>query len=229
MRLLLCGGGSGEKTILANAKFNEMIDHNKKLLYIPLAMDKERYPSCIEWLKNEMKNVSVKDIEMVTDAKQICKKNLKDYCAIFIGGGNTFKLLRELKVSGAFDYLTEYIKNDGIVYGCSAGAIIFGKDINSCLYMDSNDVKLKDTRGFNVLDGLSLTAHYTNKNEEKTRIATDYLIKYTKDKETIYALPEEDTIYIDGEKKEFIGTKNYYIFEHGEKQLITLSDNNIEE
>ena len=56
MRLLLCGGGSGEKTILANAKFNEMIDHNKKLLYIPLAMDKERYPSCIEWLKNEMKN-----------------------------------------------------------------------------------------------------------------------------------------------------------------------------
>lgn len=229
MKLLLCGGGSGEKTILANAKFNEIIDHSKKLLYIPLAMDKERYPSCIEWLKNEMKDVSVKDIEMITDAKQICEKNLEDYCAIFIGGGNTFKLLKELKESGAFDFLTEYIKNDGIVYGCSAGAIIFGKDIESCLYMDPNDVKLKDTRGFDALDGLSFTAHYTNKNEEKTKIATDYLMKYSKEKEAIYALPEEDTIYIDGEKKVFIGTKNYYIFENGEKKLVTLVENTLEE
>lgn len=222
MKLLLCGGGSGEKTILANAKFNEIIDHSKKLLYIPLAMDKERYHSCIEWLKNEMKDVSLKDIEMITDANQICEKDLMDYCAVFIGGGNTFKLLKELKESGSLDSLTEYIKNDGIVYGCSAGAIIFGKNIESCLYMDPNDVKLKDTRGFDVLDGLSFTAHYTNKNEEKTAIATNYLLEYSKDKEAVYALPEEDTIYIDGEKKEIIGTKNYYIFENGERKLVNL-------
>lgn len=225
MKLLLCGGGSGEKTTLANAKFNEIIDHSKKLLYIPLAMDKERYPSCIEWLQNEMKDVSLQDIEMITNAKQICEKNLKDYCAIFIGGGNTFKLLKKLKESGAFKILTEYMKNDGIIYGCSAGAIIFGKNIESCLYMDSNDVKLEDTTGFDILNGLSLTAHYTNKSEEKTKLATDYLVKYSKNKEAVYALPEEDTIYIDGKKMSFIGTKNYYIFENGKRKLGPLIDN----
>ena len=222
MKLLLCGGGSGKKTILANKKFNEIIDNNKKLLYIPLAMDKERYPSCIEWLKNEMKDVSVKDIEMITDAKQICECNLEDYCAVFIGGGNTFKLLKELKESGAFGLLENYVKNDGIVYGCSAGAIIFGKNIECCLYMDPNDVKLKDTKGFDFLDGLSFTAHYTNKNEEKTKLATDYLLQYSTSREAVYALPEEDTVYIDGEKKEVIGTKDYYIFENGEKKLVAI-------
>lgn len=217
MRLLLCGGGSGEKTVLVNAKFNEIIDHNKKLLYIPLAMDKERYPSCIKWLENEMKNVSLKEIEMITDAKEICEKNLQDYSAIFIGGGNTFKLLKELKDSGAFDILSEYIKNNGIIYGCSAGAIIFGKDIECSIYMDPNDVELKDTKGFNTLDGFSFVAHYTNESKEQTKIATDYLLNYSKDKEAIYALPEEDTIYINGDEKEIIGTKNYYIFKNGKR------------
>ena len=35
--------------------------------------------------------------------------------------------------------------------------------------MDSNDVELKDTKGFNVLNGISIFPHYTNsKTEEDT-------------------------------------------------------------
>lgn len=226
MKLLLCGGGSGEKTILSNAKFNEIIDNTKPLLYVPLAMDKERYPSCIEWIKNELKSVDLPDIEMITKAKQICEKNMDNYCGIFIGGGNTYKLLKELKDSGAFECLKNYINNDGIVYGCSAGAIIFGKDINSCLYMDSNEVSLEDTCGFNEVDGFSITAHYTNKNQEKTELATKYLLEYTENNEPVYALPEEVTIFIDGDSISFIGEKEYYIFNQGKKECINYSSNN---
>lgn len=39
MKLILCGGGSGDQNTLANQKLNEIIDHNKPILYIPLAMD----------------------------------------------------------------------------------------------------------------------------------------------------------------------------------------------
>ena len=48
---------------------------------------------------------------MVTQASEIIYKHLDDYCAIFIGGGNTFKLLNDLKTSGAFETIKEFINN----------------------------------------------------------------------------------------------------------------------
>ena len=37
-------------------KLNEIIDHNKPMLYIPLAMDEVEHPydGCYEWIKEEM-------------------------------------------------------------------------------------------------------------------------------------------------------------------------------
>lgn len=44
MRLILCGGGHGEKTVIANSKLNDIIDHTRPLLYVPLAMDEVEHP-----------------------------------------------------------------------------------------------------------------------------------------------------------------------------------------
>lgn len=169
MRLLLCGGGCGEQTVLANQRFGEMIDSTKPLLYIPLAMQKENYPGCLEWIKGELADINISSIEMATTATELAHKNLLDYCAIFIGGGNTYKLLAELKASGSFETIKEYIKNEGVVFGGSAGAIIFGEDIDTCKYADRNDVNLGDTKGFDVLNGISFLCHYTNESEAKTQ------------------------------------------------------------
>ena len=49
---------------------------------------------------------------MVTFVHEITDKDLSQYCVIFIGGGNTFKLLYELKISGAFEKIKSYIEND---------------------------------------------------------------------------------------------------------------------
>ena len=64
MRLFLCGGGIGEKTIEVNRRLNEIIDHNKKILYVPLAMDEEDHPydECLEWVKGELASVQISDI-----------------------------------------------------------------------------------------------------------------------------------------------------------------------
>lgn len=215
MKLLLNGGGAGEKTTAANKIFSSIIDHNKPLLYVPLAMEKDKYPSCLEWITEEMKNVNLNGIDMVTSKEELASKDLNNYCAIFFGGGNTFKLLFDIKTSETFTKIKDFILNDGICYGGSAGTIIFGEDLESCILDDTNEVNLKDISGFNVLNGTSFLCHYTNRTEKKDKQTTKYLLKLSQRKKVI-ALPEEDTLYINGDNIEVIGTRPYYIFENGE-------------
>lgn len=214
MKLFLCGGGDGNQTIEAYKKFNEEINHDKPLLYIPLAMQSDRYDSCYKWITEELKNIDVPRIDMVRSADELVSKNLTDYSALFIGGGNTYKLLKDLKDSGSFEKIKEYMNNDGIIFGGSAGAIIFGECIDTCKYDDTNDVCLQDWMGFNAINNFSILCHFTNRNKEKTETNKKYLQELSHE-EKIIALPEEDTIYCDDGKFEVIGNRPYYIFEEG--------------
>ena len=115
------------------------------------------------------------------------------------------------------------INEDGIVYGSSAGAIIFGYDINSCLIMDSNDVNLDDTKGFNVLDGKSIFAHYTSEKTHEIHLKyKNYLNNYSQNKEEVIALPEEDTIFINNDNIIVIGTRPYYEFKKGNETMVKI-------
>lgn len=113
MRLFLCGGGLGSEANQTYLKFSAMIDIKKPLLYIPLAMKAERYDGCLGWISEELTPYGIEKIEMVRSAQELEMKNLFDYSAVFIGGGNTYKLLHELKQSSCFDKIDHYIRNDG--------------------------------------------------------------------------------------------------------------------
>lgn len=218
MKLILCGGGWAEKTIIPNKLFETLIDTTKPILYIPLARNcgDDNYDSCKAWLSGEFKEIKHGEIVMIRSASEIADKNTNDFAGVFIGGGNTYKLLKELKEGPAFDWLQQYMKTSGVIYGCSAGSIIFGHDIDSCLYMDENEVKLENVSGFNSIFDFSFTAHYTNKNEEKTKKATDYLVEYS-NKTPVLALPEEDSLYINDNLIKVIGSRPYYVFNRGKR------------
>lgn len=222
MKLFLCGGGSGTNIITALTKFASVIDKTKPILYIPLAMDNIKYDSCYNWFKTELKLIKLSNFEMIKSSKELSTKNLNNYSAIFIGGGNTYKLLYELKQNNNHQKIKEYLANDGIIFGGSAGAIIFGKNIDSCLLDDENNTNLKDTSSFNLLNNYSLLCHLKatkfNKNLE-------YLKKYSLNNNLIY-LPENDVIFIDNEKISILGNQNYVIFKNG--QYTIRSFDNIE-
>ncbi len=212
MKLILNGGGTGKQVEDARALLNSLIDHNKKVLYIPFAWPDPTYNGCLEFMTNELSDIVKKGINMVISTDELMNKNFSDYACIYIGGGNTYKLLNDLKLSGAFDKIKKYLlEDDGIVYGGSAGAIIFGKDLDSCNTDDENEVGLVDNTGFNMINGYSLLCHYTNREPERTELSKKYLIELSKTK-PIYAIPEEDTIFVNEGKIEFIGTKKYYEF-----------------
>ena len=225
MRLFLNGGGSDNQITSAINKMNEIIDHTKPLLYVPLAMDELDYPydGCYEWISTQLENVDIPSIEMVRSFEELASKNLANYSAIFIGGGNTYKLLKGIKESGSFHKIQDYINNDGIVFGGSAGALIFGKDIDVIKSMDDNEVNLTDTIGFDVINGVSIFPHYTNRksklteeeNEIRHKEFTKSIIDFSESIGPVIAYPEEDTIFINGDKIEMIGSSDYYYIENG--------------
>lgn len=216
MNLILCGGGWAEKTVIPNKLFESLIDAAKPILYIPLARDRgeDNYDSCKTWLTSELKDIKHGEIVMLRSASEIADKNVSDFSGVFIGGGNTYKLLKELKESPAFEWLKNYLQTGGVIYGCSAGACLCGRDIDSCSYMDPNDVKLNSITGLDAALGFSIAAHYTNGTQEETKIATEYLAEYSK-KTPVFALPEEDSLYINGDLVKVIGSRPYYIFSNG--------------
>ena len=60
---------------------------------------------------------------------------------------------------------------------------------------------------------------------EKKKNNINYLKEYSIGRKVIY-LPEEDTIFIDSNDIELIGDKKYIVFNNGNMQVITVTENN---
>ncbi len=223
MKLILNGGGCGDKTQNIYAVLNSMIDNTKPILCIPLAREKDEsgYENSKKWLSAEIANINYAELVMADSVEHLAGLNLSDFGMIYISGGNTYKLLRDLKNTRVQHNIDEYLQSGGIVYGSSAGAIIFGQTIKTS--SDKNNVELLDLDGYNFVGGFSIAAHYTNKNEEKTKLATEHLTELSKTYPVI-ALPEEDSIIIDGDRVRVIGDRDYYVFRKGEKIQCNVSD-----
>lgn len=214
MKVFLCGGGADVQTVEANKRLNNVIDHSKPCLYIPLAMEADMYDSCYKWIQGELSSVDIPAIDMVRSAGELAEKDFADYSFLFIGGGNTFKLLRDIKVSGAFEKMREYLEQGGVAFGGSAGAIIFGRDLEACVLDDSNDVKLADIDGYDVLEGISVLCHFGNRTAEKDEASRQFLLELSLRRKAV-ALPEEVTLFVNDDQVEVIGDRPFYLFENG--------------
>ncbi len=218
MKVFLCGGGAGEQTAMARKCLNDSIDHRKPCLYIPLAMEPERYDGCRKWIAGEMSDVNVPEIRMVRSARELAETELTDYSMIFLGGGNTFRLLHELKKYRFLSRLRSYLEKGGVAFGGSAGTIIFGRDLDACSFDDLNETPVREIKGLDLLCGISIACHYTNRAPQQQEAFRQFLLELSKRKR-IAALPEETTLFLkDGTWKSIGGP--FYFFENGTEKII---------
>lgn len=210
MKLYLSGGGSGRQNLFAYNSYFRSINKDKPILYIPLAMEEEKFDSCYKWFKNEINYFNFTNFEMIKSSLELSKLDLTKYNSIFIGGGNTYKLLKELKDNNNLNKIKNFLENGGIVYGGSAGAIIFGKDIDGCLLSDKK--VFEDTKGLNLLSNYSILCHFSKSSLKANK---SYLEEYSKLEKLIF-LPEEDVIVITNNNIRLIGNKKYGLFYNGQ-------------
>lgn len=189
MKIFLQGGGGKEDSFELDKKFVAALDLSKTLLYIPIAIDsvKYPYPSCLAWISDVFKSHGLTNIVMWTegDLKGKTLAEFEQFSGVYIGGGNTFKLLKELKEFGTFDILRHLAEKGIPIAGGSAGAIILGKTITTALSADPNDVNLTDLTGLNLVNGYEIWPHYT---PEMDAEIMEFKKKYNIEK--IITLPE---------------------------------------
>lgn len=223
--LFLSGGGDRKHTEKFDEEFRQQIGQAKPLLYIPIAMEGMiSYEDCYQWMKDVFNPLDIHEIVMWTDLHHKSVNDLKQFSAVYIGGGNTFYLLNEMRSSGFDEVLKEYIEGDGVVYGGSAGAIILGSNIMTCAYLDENTVGMRDFDGLDVLDGLAVWCHYERENDESI---LHYIRKFNT---LVIALPEETGAYYHDGHIKVTSTKPAFLFDGVNKiELEPSSDHSLHE
>lgn len=214
MKLILNGGGSGEQVKESYKIFANNVNKGR-VMYIPLAWNLGNCVDCINWFQKEMSEFDITDIDFVTKPEQITTERLNLANGIFVGGGSTYKLLKLLKETEAYGNIKQFMnRKDSIIMGGSAGSMIFGYKIDTCLddglvikhCTEENSVNLKDIIGFDCLNGYSVLPHYKKLPEqnENTKIRVKRLIDSG---HKLICIPEESSIFIDNNKTQIIGQK----------------------
>jgi len=187
--------------------FFETLSINGRFLYIPIALRGHKYYATAHlWMKGltELHKRGDLQFENVDDPADSKFNDLKSFEGVYIGGGNTWSLMDELRSSGLSDTLLQYIKDGGVLYGGSAGAIIFGKRIDTST--DENKVEYKEMTGFNILGGYSIGCHFK---EDQSDHYQDWAVK---NKLPVICLPEETGLIIKNNIALCVGTKPCVIY-----------------
>jgi dipeptidase E len=157
------------------------------------------------WTEAELKDKSTTDFQM--------------FSGIYIGGGNTFKLLKELKDLGVFEILKELSDQNIPIYGGSAGALLCAKSIITAAPLDKNEVGITDLSALNLIQNSHLWVHYE---EGMNSMVEKYINDYELEK--VIAIPENAGIYVNDNGIEAVGPGNITVFRNNTKTLYKSGD-----
>lgn len=208
--IFLAGGGNSEESKLLDAQFTAALDPAKPLVYVPNAMRSRPYQSCLAWLRSVIASHGVVAIEMWDDLKP--RRAAPDIGGVYIGGGDTAKLLTEVRESGFDAYLHEIASHGIPIYGGSAGAIILGEDIRTT--PEAKHLSHSDAAGLKLTAGYSIVCHYKPEHEAETRRFSETL------GQSLIAIPEKAGGHVTGKSLTNFGTEPVLIFRDGGVEVV---------
>lgn len=128
----------------------------KTVTYIPTAAIAEEIEGMAEAETKMLEDLglTVDELEVSTASEDTVRKKLMENDMIFVGGGNTFFLLQELKRSGADKIIAQEVAKGKFYIGESAGAIAACPDIGYSAVMDVPEKApgLTDYTGMGLVD-----------------------------------------------------------------------------
>jgi dipeptidase E len=215
-RVILAGGGGAEDSRPLDEMLASWMGSRGRLLYLPIALRNIRsFESCFEWITGTFKPLAITRISMWTDLADHTARDLEEFDAIYVGGGNTYSLMAQL-ISSNFDrYLRTYAQEGGIVYGGSAGAVVLGKDIRTVSSMDSNAVGLAEVNCLNLANGYAVWPHYQPGNDA---LIEEFVQRYH---QAVLAISERSGVVVESGRLYSVGFEPSYQFDDGKSEIQT--------
>ncbi len=173
-----------------------------KLLFIPTAgnLDDE-----VWWIDKDRDVLArmgfhITELDIEHSSKTEMQKSLSDTDIVYVAGGNTFFLLKQLRETGFDAMLTEYVNSGGLYAGASAGALIAGADIGAISSLDEPEKVqgLKSTEGLGWVNVIPIP-HYDMK--ARTQPIVEIKTKYDKDNEMVLLTDDQALLVEDNHWK----------------------------
>ena len=176
----------------------------KTVTYIPTAGIAEDVEGMVEEETSTLESLgmTVDVLEVSSASYDSIVNSLTKNDIIFVGGGNTFFLLQELRRSGADQILIREVEKGKLYIGESAGSIITCPDIGYCADMDSPEKapNLTDYTGLDLVD-FYIVPHIGN--EEMGEAAEKAVEKYGSELE-LKAITDEQVILVEDGRVEIL-------------------------
>lgn len=176
----------------------------KTVTYIPTAGIAEDVEGMVEEETSTLESLGmmVDVLEVSSASYDSIVNSLTKNDVIFVGGGNTFFLLQELRRSGADQILIREVEKGKLYIGESAGSIMTCPDIGYCADMDSPEKApdLTDYAGLNLVD-FYIVPHIGN--EEMGESAQKAVEKYSSELE-LKAITDEQVILVEEGRVEIL-------------------------
>jgi len=152
-------------------KFKEIKDEKslKKAVIITTASSDKEKNQYVQSALSQLKSTGL-DIVDFYDFENDGERDLSQYDIIYVGGGNTFTLMKFAREMNFDKTVLALLKRDGVYVGVSAGSVIVGPSIQIAneVHPDKNEVDLKDFTGFTIVD-VVIYPHYSPKIEAEIR------------------------------------------------------------
>lgn len=178
----------------------------KTVSYIPTAIigEADGDEAVIEGMIKEetdmLENLGLKVdvLEISAASREKITRSLTENDLIFVGGGNTFFLLQELRRTGADKLLAREVEQGKLYIGESAGAAVACPDIGYCAFMDAPEKapELESYSGLGLVD-FYVVPHLDN--EEMGEGARKIIETYG-DRLDLKVITDEQAILVENDK-----------------------------
>lgn len=218
IKIVCTGGGSREAEQPLHEIYAGWLGSSAKVLYWPIAMDGSgpTYPEALAWVSDSLRPLGVENITMWTELESHRPAELCAFDGIWIGGGNTFRLLRQIRKQGFFDTLRKFIGEGHPAYGGSAGALIMGHNMLTTHDTDDLPSETFDRQGLNFLSGFSMWCHY----QEFEDTAIHAYVK--RNNVPVIAYSEKSGVVVEKGRMRIRGLEGAQYFWKGQKSLLAL-------
>lgn len=194
-------------------EIKRILGARRRVAFVPFALhDRDAYTAKIRERLSKMGF----EVDQVRGAEDVARAE-----AIFVGGGNTFRLLKTMYELDVLDAIRERVRIGHAPYiGSSAGTNVAGPTIRT-----TNDMPIVEPPSFDALGFVrfQLNPHYLDADPSSTHMGEtreQRLLEFLEENDTpVVAIREGSALRVDGESVSLTGDRGARIFRRGHDPL----------